>query len=361
MLSFANKLLTWYDQHGRKDLPWQQPRSPYQVWISEIMLQQTQVATVIPYFQRFMQSFPTVSALAEATTDHVLQHWSGLGYYARGRNLHKAAQFIVDELHGEFPTTRDAWQALPGIGRSTAAAICAQAFNLPEAILDGNVKRVLARYHAVEGWPGDKAVENKLWIHAEKYVPQARVADYTQALMDLGAVVCRRSKPQCTACPLQKSCIANKENLTSDLPHRKPRKALPIKTTNMLVLCLKDNRVLLEKRPPVGIWGGLWSFPESQDRESLAKYCQQNFAVAVKSTKSLASFRHTFSHFHLDITPILLHIDTKPKQIMDSDSYLWYNLNEPANFGLAAPMQKILQDLENNIHDTYDSMSEITD
>ena len=264
MSDFAERLLDWFDDHGRKDLPWQRGINPYRVWISEIMLQQTQVQTVIPYYERFMQSFPDLQSLADADIDAVLQHWSGLGYYARARNLHKAAGAIRDNFAGEFPTAFDDVVELPGIGQSTAGAILAIAGNQRHAILDGNVKRVLARHAAVAGWPGKTDVSKQLWALAEARTPQQRVADYTQAIMDLGATLCTRSKPNCAACPVASDCAARIADDVAAYPGRKPKKAKPLRQTTM-VIAVNGAAVFLQRRPPVGIWGGLWSLPEVVD------------------------------------------------------------------------------------------------
>ena len=265
--SVAQPLLDWFDRHGRHNLPWHQNRTAYRVWVSEIMLQQTQVATVIPYYLAFMQRFPNVQSLASAPTDDVLSHWSGLGYYARARNLQKAAQAVVHEHDGEFPQDQQQLEALTGIGRSTAAAILAQAYDIRAAILDGNVKRVLARYHAVPGWPGQTAVQQQLWQFAEQHTPNERIRDYTQAIMDLGALVCTRSRPSCERCPLQTNCLAYARSETALYPGSKPKKAKPEKTTWMLILEDNDGRVLLQRRPPSGIWGGL----SERERRKLKK------------------------------------------------------------------------------------------
>ena len=339
----ASTLLAWFDQHGRHDLPWQSPRHPYRVWISEIMLQQTQVTTVIPYFERFMQRFDNVVTLANAPIDEVLHLWTGLGYYARARNLHRAAQQIRDQHQGEFPSTFDDIIALPGIGRSTAGAILAQAFEQPYAILDGNVKRVLTRLHAIEGWPGQKTVEQQLWQVAEYHTPEARLADYTQAIMDLGATCCTRSKPQCLICPLQADCQALQQQRQTDFPTRKPKKAIPVRQTQMLVLYSESQTILLEQRPPTGIWGGLWSFPECAPGEDIAQWCQDYLQLQVEHVTPLPTIRHTFSHFHLDITPVRAHASTTG--IMDSDKHIWYNTQQPDALGLPAPVKVILDNL----------------
>lgn len=242
-MNFAARLLRWYDRHGRKDLPWQRARTPYTVWVSEVMLQQTQVATVIPYFERFMARFPDVRTLADAPLDAVLAHWSGLGYYSRARNLHRAAQQIRDRHGGVFPEDMDAIAALPGIGRSTAGAILAQALGQRHAILDGNVKRVLTRHRAIAGWPGQSAVERRLWEIAEAETPHARVADYTQAIMDLGAMVCTRARPRCGACPVADDCAARAAGTVSRYPAPKPRKTLPVRQTRMLLVTNGEGEV----------------------------------------------------------------------------------------------------------------------
>ena len=302
---FSNHVLTWYDKQGRKTLPWQQNKTPYRVWISEIMLQQTQVATVIPYYQRFMASFPSISDLAKADEDKVLHHWTGLGYYARARNLHKAAKQIVERHKGEFPQTLNETVGLPGIGRSTAGAVLSLSLNKHHAILDGNVKRVLARCYTVNGYNGQAKFEQQLWPIAETLTPKKGVAKFNQAMMDLGALVCTRSKPDCENCPLSSGCLANAGNLQSQLSAKENRKKVtPVKNTIMVIPRVK-NKVLMQKRPPSGIWGGLWCFLEiSEPSEMHALLAKQQLA-AVKQIE-LPAFRHTFSHFHLDIQAIVV-------------------------------------------------------
>ena len=336
-------LLAWFDTHGRHDLPWQAPRDAYRVWVSEIMLQQTQVATVIPYFTRFLQAFPDVRALAEAPLDDVLHHWTGLGYYARARNLHRAAQQLRDQHGGQFPREFDPLHALPGIGRSTAGAILAQAFGLRYPILDGNVKRVLTRLHAIAGWPGDKAVEHQLWQLAEAHTPHTRLADYTQAIMDLGATVCRRSTPLCDHCPLQARCVAHAQQTVHLFPARKPRKALPVRQTCMLLVYNAEHAVLLEQRPPSGVWGGLWSFPECALDDDPVQWSREHLQLQLSAIQSLPSVRHTFSHFHLDITPLLAR--TESAGIMDSPRHIWYNSSRSAARGFPAPVKLLLESL----------------
>ena len=346
---FANRVLTWYDTHGRRDLPWQQAISPYRVWVSEIMLQQTQVSTVIPYFERFMQRFPDVRALAIATQDDVLHHWTGLGYYARARNLHKTADIVSSQLGGEFPLSIEGLCDLPGIGRSTAGAILSIAGGQRAAILDGNVKRVLARHAAVEGWPGTGRVHAALWDIAEERTPDARHADYTQAMMDLGATLCTRSKPRCGDCPVAIDCIANQTGSQSMYPGKKPRKVLPVKATRFLLVMSGESEVLLEKRPNQGIWGGLWCFPEMDiDTASIEAWCLDRLQTTPTTLQELTPFRHTFSHYHLDISPVLVSIEAAPTSIMETDARLWYNLSQPPSLGLAAPVVKLLKSIEQN-------------
>ena len=322
---FASRLLAWHAEHGRHDLPWQQPRTPYRVWVAEIMLQQTQVRTVIPYFQRFMQAFPSVEALAAAELDAVLALWQGLGYYARARNLHRAARQMVAQ--GGFPQDRTGWEALPGIGRSTAAAIMAQAYGRREAILDGNVKRVLCRLFGIEGWPGERTVEQRLWALAERLLPQDEgvMPDYTQAQMDLGATLCTRARPDCVRCPFADDCIARREGRTGELPAARPRRALPVRTVNWQVQ-LHEGRVWLVQRPPQGVWGGLWTLPE----------------VDAPRGEALPAFRHTFTHFHLDIMPWLWHSDA----VEPAARGRWWPLNEALAAGIPAPVKRILEEVE---------------
>ncbi|GAA0843710.1 A/G-specific adenine glycosylase [Marinobacter szutsaonensis] len=345
---FADKLLTWYDQHGRHDLPWHHDRNAYRVWVSEIMLQQTQVTTVIPYFEAFMARFPTVHDLASAPVDDVLSHWSGLGYYARARNLHKAAQQVVEEFGGEFPQDQEQLESLTGIGRSTAAAVIAQAFGKRATILDGNVKRVLARYHAVPGWPGQTAVLKQLWERAEEHTPEERVTDYTQAIMDLGATLCTRSKPACEACPVSSGCRAYALGETSLYPGSKPKKAKPEKTTWMVILEDPDGRILLERRPPSGIWGGLWSLPEldpAYGAEELSEACEQQLGMSCGDPELISGFRHTFSHYHLHIQPARLPV-TGSTKVADTTQQRWLHRDEALALGLPAPIRSLLTEPE---------------
>jgi A/G-specific adenine glycosylase len=341
--NFAPRVLAWFDEHGRKSLPWQENKTPYRVWISEIMLQQTQVTTVIPYYHKFMGSFPTVEVLANAEQDDVLAHWSGLGYYARARNMHKAAKMLVDELDSEFPQTVEGVCELSGIGRSTAAAILSISRDVQAAILDGNVKRVLARFHAVPVWPGEKNTENAMWDLAESYMPSERCGDYTQAMMDLGATLCTRSKPQCLICPLESDCQGRLTEDPTQFPIRKPKKAeKPEKSIQLLILMNQQGQLLLEKRPQTGIWGGLWSLPELASEESVVLHIEQRFATQVSSVTLLSSFRHTFSHYHLDISPNQVQISDM-QLVMEGDKYQWFDQQDALKVGLPAPVRSILE------------------
>ncbi|MEP5763901.1 MAG: A/G-specific adenine glycosylase [Halieaceae bacterium] len=343
---FQQQVLGWFDQHGRHDLPWQTDRSPYRVWLSEIMLQQTQVKTVIPYFERFVATFPSVQALAAAEEDAVLHLWTGLGYYARARNLLKCAQQVCTEFDGEFPASIDALTSLPGIGRSTAGAIRSIAFRQPAAILDGNVKRVLARYGAIAGWPGQTAVHKELWALAETLNPVQRNDDYSQALMDLGATLCTRSRPACERCPLQTACRANSSGSQADFPGRKPKKALPVKATTMLIISNPEDEVFLARRPSQGIWGGLWSFPEVEDTVAAAALCLDTFGCEPGEMEHWEPLRHTFSHYHLDIQPLRIQLLARVDQVMEQDRHLWYNRARPESVGMAAPVSKLLKLLD---------------
>ena len=338
---FAARLLRWYDGHGRKDLPWQNTGDPYCVWVSEIMLQQTQVSTVIPYYQQFMRRFPDVASLADAGLDDVLKHWSGLGYYARARNLHQAAGIIRDQYDGRFPATLESVSGLPGIGRSTAGAILALTFGQRHAILDGNVKRVLARHAAIDGWPGKSAVAKRLWELAEARTPTERVGDYTQAMMDLGAMLCTRSKPACAACPVQSDCVALSRNEIDRFPGRKPKKEKPRRTTTM-VLAVADGAVYLERRPASGIWGGLWSLPEVGD---VGDWCAERLDAEAVATESWETLRHSFSHYDLDIAPVVVRIDAMSSKVADGDDSTWYRPGDAPPGGIAAPVMKLIDTL----------------
>jgi A/G-specific adenine glycosylase len=357
--AFAARLIAWQRQHGRHDLPWQNTRDPYRIWLSEIMLQQTQVSTVIPYYARFLERFPTVGALAAAPLDDVMALWAGLGYYSRARNLHRCAQVVADEHGGAFPASVDALAELPGIGRSTAAAIASFAFGARATILDGNVKRVLARVFGIDGFPGEKRVENAMWALAESLVPGADASDadvgaYTQGLMDLGATLCVRGKPDCVRCPFAEDCVANATGRQRELPGARPKKTVPTRRTWMLVL-LDGDAVMLEKRPPSGIWGGLWSLPEAPDEAALTERARAFGAGG--SASPLAPLTHTFTHFRLDIEPrvIELNDDRVPPgssantQTLHDAETAWVPLREIDGFGVPAPVRKLLDGLRGSL------------
>lgn len=370
--NFSSKVLDWYTVHGRKNLPWQRNSLAYNIWVSEIMLQQTRVETVIPYYEKFMQHFPTVNELAAADVDEVLHLWTGLGYYARARNLHKAAQKIAVEYQGQFPEQLDEVIALPGVGRSTAAAVLAMSFNQAYAILDGNVKRVLARYFAIQGWPGSASVEKQLWQKADSLLPENNFAQYTQAMMDLGATLCTRSNPQCSSCPVQTNCKANAQQLQGDLPTPKASKKIPQrKVVVAIIQNRQDNSIWLEKRPPAGIWGGLYSFPEFKNASKLdswlATHLNQDDKNVLPTSQSLAVITHTFSHFRLHMHPRFIQIDKKPNGVMEDDLGVWYKLTDlefgqeysqelgqemgqkiGQKIGMAAPVKKALQQVLNS-------------
>ena len=343
---FWQLVLDWFDQHGRRDLPWQQQITPYRVWVSEIMLQQTQVQTVIPYFERFMAAYPDVASLAGASEDEVLHQWSGLGYYSRGRNLLKCARRIVADCGGTFPREVAALCELPGIGRSTAGAICSIAFGQPAAVLDGNVKRVLARFAAVEGWPGQSPVAAELWQLAESLVPQQRAADYSQAMMDLGATLCTRAKPNCGHCPLAAHCAGLNSGDPGRFPGKKPRKQLPVKATCMPLVRNRAGELLLVRRPSTGIWGGLWSFPEIADAGATGNFCIDQFNRVPDSITPWQVLRHSFTHYHLDISPVLVQLDCDPGLVLEGADQLWYKLSQPAAVGMPAPVSRLLKLLD---------------
>ncbi len=309
------------------------------------MLQQTQVTTVIPYFEKFMASFQDIEALANASIDDVLHHWSGLGYYARARNLHKAAVLIHDNYSSEFPATFDEVMALPGIGRSTAGAILSLSRNERFAILDGNVKRVLARHNAVDGWPGETSVARKLWELAERHTPDTEVADYTQAIMDFGATVCTRTKPFCVDCPLGQDCAANSSGRVSAYPGRKSRKAKPLRKTVMALLHV-DGSIYLERRPAAGIWGGLWSFPELRPDEKVAEWCEERTDVRMIEIEQWDTIRHGFTHFDLDIAPISVRVTPRSSKVADGDDHVWFDINSPQKLGIAAPVSGLIEKLK---------------
>ncbi len=343
--TFATGLLDWFAHHGRHDLPWQHPRTPYRVWLSEIMLQQTQVATVIPYFQRFVQTFPTLPALAAADNDTLMAHWAGLGYYARARNLHAAAVRCVELHGGDLPRDPDALLALPGIGRSTAGAILSQAWNDPFPILDGNVKRVLTRYHGIAGYPGLPAVEKQLWALAARHVadvPQGRMADWTQAQMDFGATLCTRANPACILCPLQDTCAAQAQGLVDSLPTPKPSKVLPGREASALLLEDGQGRILLRKRPPTGIWASLWTLPQADTDAELRQWFDGNIEGDYDAAAELPLVVHTFSHYRLHLQPLHLRKVALRPRVGDNDDLRWVARAELASLGLPAPIRKLL-------------------
>lgn len=364
--SFARRIIDWQQVHGRHDLPWQ-GADAYRVWLSEIMLQQTQVTTVIPYYQRFVESFKDIATLAAASEDEVLSHWSGLGYYSRARNLHRAAKLVVQQYKGKFPGDFEAMLALPGIGRSTAAAISALAFHQRRAILDGNVKRVLARYCGIAGYPGDRKIEAQLWQQAETLLPalspipsgekvrvrggaESPIALYTQGLMDLGATICTRTKPKCTDCPVRKDCKAYLDDLVATLPTPRPRKVLPEKQCTMLLL-MHGTDILLEKRPGNGIWGGLWCLPQFEDETSAMHWgAQRGIGLRGRSTNATSKFEelpvvtHTFTHFKLHIAPLRVRLSGKPNQVQEP-GMVWLDSEDALNAAVPAPVRRILVEI----------------
>jgi A/G-specific adenine glycosylase len=339
---FGRRVLEWFDAHGRKQLPWKENPTPYQVWVSEIMLQQTQVATVIPYYRRFIERFPDIPALADADLDEVLRLWAGLGYYARARHLHQAARVLRDRHGGRMPLDIAVVRGLPGIGRSTAGAILALSAGQRHPILDGNVKRLLARFAAVEGWPGQSRVQAMLWDLAERHLPAERVADYTQAMMDLGALVCTPRRPRCDACPLAEGCVARARRREMAYPAPKPKRDLPVRASRMLLLRSADGAVLLERRPPVGIWGGLWSFPECPLEADVVDWCRERLGLTVVIEPPWGVLRNSFSHFHLDITPVPAVVTGSGGVVMEGERFVWYNTRHPDGRGVATPVRRLL-------------------
>lgn len=344
MTSFAARVIEWQRASGRHDLAWQRTRDPYRIWLSEIMLQQTQVSAVVPYYRRFLERFPDLASLAAAAEDDVLTLWSGLGYYARARNLHCAARAIVERHAGVFPSAFDAIIALPGIGRSTAGAIAVFAFGARQPILDGNVKRVFARAFGIAGFPGEKKIETAMWARAEALLPSNNVENYTQGLMDLGAGVCTRGRPRCEACPLHDDCVARRENRIALLPAPRLKRALPEKATVMLIL-QRGHELLLEKRPAPGIWGGLWSFPEIADLGDAAFALRTRFGAEVISEGTLPDLHHGFTHFALTITPALLRV-TQLERRAHSPGHRWLTPADAINAAVPAPVRKILRRLK---------------
>lgn len=335
MSLFAARLLKWWEKHGRRDLPWQKNRTPYRVWVAEIMLQQTQVRTVIPYFERFTASFPDLESLARAPIDEVLAHWSGLGYYARARNLHAAAIHCLENHDGELPTGTEALNALPGIGRSTANAIVAQARDRRAPILDGNVKRVLARHAGIEGWPGRAAVERALWAKADANTPDDRAADYTQAIMDLGATVCSPKHPDCQRCPVAADCVARLTDRIGELPAARPKRPRPRRTTTLIIVENERGEILFQRRPPTGIWGGLWSLPAREEMEHLPVGDTADPPEAIV---------HQFTHFTLEIHFERIRVRAS-SLVSDGDGSRWMKPASALDHGLPQPIRRVLEQL----------------
>jgi A/G-specific adenine glycosylase len=341
--SLSARLLAWHKRHGRHDLPWQGTRDAYRIWVAEIMLQQTQVAAVIPYYGRFLERFPDIAALASAPQDEVLRLWSGLGYYSRARNLQRAAQLVAEHYAGVFPRALEEIEVLPGIGRSTAAAIAAFAYGTRAAILDGNVKRVLARHFAVAGYPGEKRVQERLWQLAAEQLPARAIARYTQAMMDLGATLCTRAKPRCSDCPLARSCRALALERVGDFPAPRPAKAMPTRATHMLLL-VRNGEVLLEKRPPSGIWGGLWSLPELADAAAVRAHCRTNYGCGITAPQPLAPLAHGFTHFKLNIQPLLCRVERFTPDVREA-AQIWLSLEEAHGAAIPVPVRKLIERL----------------
>lgn len=343
--TFSNKIVQWFDHYGRKHFPWQADRTPYRVWISEIMLQQTQTSTVIPYFERFMNRFPTLADLGKAELDEVLALWAGLGYYARARHLYYAARHVTEHHQGEFPTTLETLSALPGIGRSTAGAILSFGKGIRAPILDANVKRVLCRFAGIQGWPGEKQIEQALWQISEQYTPIERVADYNQGMMDLGALVCLKTRPLCSVCPIEEHCMARKQNLVHVIPGSKPKREQPVRTGWMLILRDRQRQevVWLEKRPLQGIWGGLYSLPEFPSEERLLEWCVDQ-KIDTMRMERLSPRRHAFSHYTLAFTPILIWTDQKRVSVDTGEKHGWFRISDTE--GLPAPIRRLLCELD---------------
>jgi A/G-specific adenine glycosylase len=340
---FSQRLIRWHKRHGRHDMPWQNTTDPYRVWLSEIMLQQTQVATVIPYYLRFLERFPQLADLAAAPVEEVMGLWSGLGYYARARNLHAAARAVMAQHGGKFPRDPAVIAQLPGIGRSTANSIATFCFGAHAPILDGNVKRVLCRAFGIEGFPGSGAVEKQLWTLATELMPARQGAIHNQAQMDLGAMVCTRGKPRCEACPLDDICVARATGRTAELPQAKPRREIPLRHATLLVL-LNDNRVLLETRPPAGIWGGLLSLPELPAGADAQEWAERRFACSVIAVSPAPTFIHVFSHFRLQIEPRRLQVTTGPAAM--EPGWQWLDLAAIESAALPVPIRRILEDTQ---------------
>lgn len=336
---FSTRLINWQRQNGRHDLPWQKTRDAYRIWLSEIMLQQTQVSTVIPYYSRFLERFPTIAVLAQAPLESVLELWAGLGYYARGRNLHKCARIVAAELGGEFPREPLAIAELPGVGRSTAAAISVFAFGTRSAIFDGNVKRVLARCFGIEGFPGSSAVEKEMWRLADALLPDRDIEAYTQGLMDMGSTLCTRTRPLCSVCPMHDICVARREGRQAELPVARPKKVLPVRETTLLLLT-DGERILLERRPPVGIWGGLLSLPECAADKADA--FTSRHGCRLLGTQEMPVLRHTFSHFHLNIQTVACVVEKKGNLVAE-DGWQWLQYGDVDDAALPTPIRFLLR------------------
>ncbi|HLX30933.1 MAG TPA: A/G-specific adenine glycosylase [Casimicrobiaceae bacterium] len=351
MISFAARVVAWQRMHGRRDLPWQQAPDPYRIWLSEIMLQQTQVATVLPYFVRFVAAFPDVAALASAPLARVLEHWSGLGYYRRAHHLHAAARIVVERHDGRFPSDSATLATLPGIGRSTAAAIAAFSGGERAAILDGNVKRVLARHGGVDGWPGAPKVEARLWEIASSRLPNldgegdacGTMTAYTQGLMDLGATVCTRNRPRCDACPVGDDCVAHREQRSDVLPACRPRKLLPKREINVLLL-EHDGRLLFERRPLLGVWPGLWGFPEFDVNDDLSERACARFGIVANECVPMPVLRHVFTHFALTMHPMRIRLEAPPAQA-HADDLTWLSIDEARSAAVPAPVRRMLDSI----------------
>ncbi len=342
----AGRLIGWHARHGRKHLPWQRDPTPYRVWVSEVMLQQTRVGVVIGYYERFMARFPALADLADASLDDVLALWSGLGYYSRARNLHRAAVAVRERHRGVMPRDVDALVALPGIGRSTAGAILALGHGDRHPILDGNVKRVLCRYHGIDGWPGQGAIERALWTLAERHTPHVGVAAYTQAIMDLGATLCVRSRPLCSLCPIEAGCIARRAGAQARIPAPRPRRAVPRRASAFLMLRDASGALLLERRPPSGVWGGLWCFPECDPAADVEATCRARFGVHAAGVTALAPIAHGFTHFTLDVHPFLVEIGgDRGDTVADGGETRWHPPGAVADIGLAAPVKRLIEQL----------------
>lgn len=343
---FSKAIISWFEKSGRKQLPWQLNPTPYRVWISEIMLQQTQVSTVRPYYEKFISRFPDILTLANAPIDIVLNSWAGLGYYARARNLHKTAQLIQRQYQGHFPQQFDQIIALPGIGQSTAGAILALSMGERHPIMDGNVKRVLCRCYRVDGWPGKQVVNQHLWGLAEQLTPQNQVAAYTQAMMDLGALICKRTAPTCDCCPVQSFCKAFKDQKQHLYPFSKPKQITPVKQTNLLMVMKNNQAVLMEKRPEKGIWGGLVSFPECGMDKAVDYYCESHFQCQPNKITRWPMVKHAFTHYKLEITPILVNVESLPVVNL-AKQYFWQDIYGSVKGGMATPVKKIFLQLIN--------------